>query len=137
GRRRMAVGIDEARNHGLAGQIELLRAHRGQAADLLIRTDGKEAAAGDRHGVGMGARGIDRVDIAVQQYQFGLRGGAPGEAGASQSPKKIAAFHCLITSPPFMTNVTRSSSVMSRNGSPGRATISANLPASIAPRFAC
>jgi hypothetical protein len=41
------------------------------------------------------------------------------------------------TCPPFITNLTRSSSVMSVRGSPETATISANLPFSIDPTRSC
>src|SRR6202158_4850408 len=55
-----------------------------------------------------------------------------------ESPYFISYFSSfLYTCPPFITNFTRSSSVMSVGGSPDTATTSANLPASSEPIRSC
>src|SRR5439155_26723532 len=66
----------------------------------------------------------ERDDVLVAIDEIEVEVGQPGDPHQRLSLK---------TAPPFITQTTRCSSVMSRSGSPATATTSANFPRSIVP----
>src|SRR5580658_10238276 len=84
-----------------------------------------------------GGREQQQADV-IELTRF-LAGVTAGGGSADQPPRHRwrEQHQCVrssrITLPPFITNLTRASSVMSASGSPATATMSANLPLSMEP----
>ena len=63
--RRMHVGIDQARQHRLAAEIDLLGARAGQLHDLGVRAGREDAPVANRHGLHDAKLRVDGHDLAV------------------------------------------------------------------------
>ena len=62
--RRMHVGIDQPRQHGLAAEIDLLRAWAGQFHDVGVRAHRDDAPVANRHGLHGAKLRVDGHDLA-------------------------------------------------------------------------
>ena len=88
---RMHVGIDEARDHGAAVEIEHLGAGIGEVAQFPCRADGRDPSVADGDGLGDRRGRIEGVHGGAEKESFDraggtggdpvVRGGHPGEAG--------------------------------------------------------
>src|SRR5262249_10311493 len=123
--------VERQNLEAVPGQIEVADDLRAQERDH-VRAH-REAEAGE-HFLGDG-RAAEHVPALEDEH---LPPGPGPICGGRQSA--VAATdddgvlpHRLSPTPPFITKPTRSSSVMSRNGSPATATRSASLPGSIVP----
>ena len=67
----MGVGIDEARDHRGAPEVDHLRAPVARAPDVPVGADRRDAPPGDGQGRGPGTAGVQREDPAVEQDQVG------------------------------------------------------------------
>ena len=63
--RKMGVGVDQPRQHRLAGQIDGARPGLSQSQHVAPRTDRDDAVARDRQRLGPRPRGVERVDVGI------------------------------------------------------------------------
>ena len=151
--------IDETRSHGPSSKVDAPRGRPRQARDVLGGADGNDPIA--LHGDGLRDRElvVHGNDLSIGEddvWRRARRAEALGEGGSldnrrargERADEDDAADHardwCHLplplpgrssrtTTPPFITNFTRSISVTSASGSPLTATRSAYLPFSSAP----
>ena len=66
----MYVGIVEARHHKVAAKIDNLRVSAFQLADIIVPSDGKDAAIAHRHRLRSWWRCL-RVNVAIEEDSVG------------------------------------------------------------------
>src|SRR5258706_10111145 len=67
----MQVAIDEARYHRTPGEIDLARRRGREGSHRVVRANGNDAIAADRHRLRDRERRVDRDDLAVVENEIG------------------------------------------------------------------
>jgi hypothetical protein len=88
---RMAMRVDQPRQHAPALKIDAARIRSGQFQDGFAAADGQQPLAADRHRLGDPELRIDRHDAAVVQNN--LRRLCTGNRGKQQEPSGQQQSH--------------------------------------------
>ena len=82
------VAVDQAGDDRASLQIDLPRGHAGRAAHGIVRADGGEAIAADRHRLRDREGRIDGDDLAVVEHELGRLGVARRGPGAATGEER-------------------------------------------------
>ncbi len=93
-RRDVGVPVDEARHHGAAAQVDLLRSGRGQVQDVGVAAHGQEAPARDGHRARPRLGVVHGDDVAVPEDELGL-GADHGQEGKRRCVAEELTTSCL------------------------------------------
>ena len=101
----MDVGVDQARQHQLAGKVDDLRLWPDQRRHIGVVADGDNGIAGEGKRLPDRARGVSRVDLAVAQNDIGLGLLLCLGAGGREPRKQSENRPCRHQTPPTSRHI--------------------------------